>query len=398
MIKKKLSHLKAANFVLRNVRVVDPYSGKDELGDLAIKEGIVIAADEADTLPEIDARRLIAVPGLTDAHVHLREPGQEYKEDLVSGTRAAAHGGIVQLACMPNTQPVVDNPALISYLIDRAETAGYCEVLPIGAVSKGLAGVELAEIGLMRDAGAVAFSDDGRAIERAEMMRKAMIYAQAFGCTLHSHCEDSSLAEGGSMNESWVSTEMGLFGIPTLAEDVMIARDLLISEYYDCPIHICHVSTATGISMIRDAKARGVQVTAETCPHYFTFTDASVRGFRSNFKMNPPLRSEKDRLAVLEGICDGTIDVIVSDHAPHHRDEKEVEFALALNGVIGLETLWPVVYKELVLSRRLNLMEALNLLCVNPRRLLHQDDIPIMEGEKANLMLFAEHEVFVYDK
>ncbi len=398
MIKKKTSHLPLANFVLRGVRLVDPFTKRDEFLDLAIKEGVVIEAGAADTLAEIPADGLIVVPGLTDAHVHLRDPGQEYKEDLVSGTRAAAHGGIVQLACMPNTQPVVDNPALVSYLTEKAEAVGYCEVLPIGAATKGLDGKELSEIGLMRDAGAVAFSDDGKPIESAEMMRKAMIYAQAFGCTLHSHCEDTSLSASGSMNDSWVSTELGLFGIPTLAEDVMIARDLLISEYYDCPIHICHVSTAAGIRMIRDAKARGVQVTAETCPHYYTFTDEAVRGFRSNYKMNPPLRSEKDRLAVLEGICDGTIDLIVSDHAPHHSDEKEVEFALALNGVIGLETLWPLVYSELVLSGKLELMKALDLLCVNPRRLLHQEEIPITVGERANLMLFAEDEAFIYDK
>ncbi len=398
MMKKKQSHLPLANFLLRDVHVVDPYSGKDVYQDLAIKEGLVTDASKAGDLPEINASGLIAVPGLTDAHVHLREPGLEYKEDVVTGTRAAAHGGIVQLACMPNTKPVVDNPALVSYLIERAETAGYCEVLPIGAATKELEGEELAEIGLMRDAGAVAFSDDGKPITQAEMMRKAMIYSQAFGCTLHSHCEDISLAAGGVMNESWVSTEMGLFGIPTLAEDVMIARDLLISEYYNCPIHICHVSTATGIRMIREAKGRAVPVTAETCPHYFTFTDADVRAFRTDYKMNPPLRSEKDRVAVLEGICDGTIDLIVSDHAPHHSDEKKVEFALALNGVIGLETLWPVVYSELVLGGKLKLTDALNLVCVNPRRLLHQDDIPISEGEKANLMVFAENEAFIYDK
>lgn len=397
-MRKKFSHLDLANLLLRDVRVVDPFTGVDRRQDLAVKDGQIVAASAADDLEEISATGLVVCPGLTDAHVHLREPGQEYKEDIVSGTRAAAHGGMVQVACMPNTAPPIDNPALVSYVIERAETAGYCEVLPIGAVSKGLAGEELAEIGLMREAGAVAFSDDGKPVASAEMMRKAMIYAQAFDCTVHSHCEDLSLAEDGLMNEGWVSTEMGLFGIPTLAEDVMIARDILLSEYYDCPVHICHVSTAGGVEMIRQAKRKGLKVTAETCPHYFTFTDAEVRGFRTNYKMNPPLRSEEDRLAVLEGIVDGSLDLIVSDHAPHHSDEKEVEFALALFGIIGVETLWPLLYSELVLSGKLSLEAALRLVTVNPRRLLQQEETPLVEGAPANLMVFAEDEPFTYDK
>ena len=270
-------------------------------------------------------------------HVHLREPGQEYKEDIETGTRAAVCGGVTSVACMPNTDPVCDNAAVVSYIKQKAAEAGYANVFPIGAVSKGQEGKVLAEMGEMAFAGAVAVSDDGHPVENSGLMRRAMEYSEMFDIVVVSHCEDMALGEG-DMNEGAVATAMGLRGISRAAEEVMAARDVIVAEAIGGRVHIAHISTKGSVELIRQAKRRGVRVTCETCPHYFALTEEACMGFNTNAKMNPPLRTAEDVAAIKEGLRDGTIDCIVTDHAPHHADEKDCEFALAKNGIVGLET------------------------------------------------------------
>lgn len=345
----------------------------------------------------LDGQGLTALPGLIDAHVHLRDPGFEYREDIISGTRAAAHGGFTAVAPMPNTNPVADTVPIIRYVIEKATTAGYCRVLPIGAATKKQEGRELSEIGLMTEAGAVAFSDDGLPIASASMIRKAMEYAAFFDRVIISHCEDPELALDGVCNEGIVSTEMGLKGIPSIAEDIMIDRETRLAEYLGCPIHIAHVSTAGGVDCVRAAKARGIKVTAETCPHYFTLTEEAIRGFNTLAKVNPPLRTESDRLAVIAGLQDGTLDIIATDHAPHHVDEKDCEFSLANNGLIGLETCFPLVYTWLVEPGHLSLADAVSKLTINPARLLKQPEPGLEVGLAADLTLVDLEETVSYD-
>ena len=297
-----------------------------------IEQGLSAQAEEV-----IDAAGCYVLPGLVDAHCHLRDPGFEYKEDIISGTRSAAMGGFTSVACMANTNPAADNKAVIGYITDKARRHGAVNVFPIGAMTKGLKGEELAEIGEMKQAGIVGVSDDGYSVENSGVMKKVMQYANMFGVSIICHSEDSRLAEGGSINEGALSTMMGLRGIPKACEEIMIARDLVLSEYLNIPVHICHVSTALGVELIRNAKQRGVKVTAETCPHYFTLTEKACEGFNTLAKVNPPLRTEKDVEAIINGLCDGTIDIIATDHAPHHEDEKNVEFDKAAFGIVGLK-------------------------------------------------------------
>jgi len=330
-------------------------------------------------------------PGLVDMHCHLREPGQEYKEDIESGTLAAAKGGFTSVACMPNTAPVLDNAAMIEFVKSKAAAVGHVHVWPIGAVSKGLAGEQLAEIGDMREAGAVAVSDDGRPVANPELMRRALEYADMFDTLVISHCEDLSLANG-AMNEGAVSTRLGLKGIPNAAEEVQVARDVIIAGELGKRIHIAHVSTAGSVEIIRQAKARGIRVTAETCPHYFTLTEEAVEGYDTNAKMNPPLRTEKDLLAVIAGLADGTIDVIATDHAPHHEDEKNVEFAVALNGIVGFETALGLGITYLVKKDKLTLQELLQKMTCMPAKILGIEKGQLMEGAAADIVIFdMEH-------
>ncbi|NLB10631.1 MAG: dihydroorotase [Clostridiaceae bacterium] len=366
-------------------------------GELLIEDGVFVSELSAPAELVVDAQGLTALPGLIDAHVHLRDPGFEYREDIISGTKAAAHGGFTAVATMPNTNPVADTVPVICYQIEKAAAAAYCRVLPIGAATKGQAGKELAEIGLMAEAGAVAFSDDGVPIASADMMRKAMEYAAFFDRVIISHSEDPDLSKDGVCNEGIVSTEMGLKGIPSIAEDIMIDRETRIAEYLGCFVHIAHVSTAGGVGAVRAAKARGVKVTAETCPHYFTLTEEAVRGFNTYAKVNPPLRTEADRLAVIEGLKDGTLDIIVTDHAPHHEDEKNCEFSLANNGMIGLETCFPLVYTKLVEGGHLSLADAVEKLTANPAKLLKQSTPSLEVGSRADLTLVDLDEAVAYD-
>jgi dihydroorotase len=323
------------------------------------------AADEV-----IDAEGLAVLPGLIDMHCHLRDPGFEFKEDIVSGTAAAAMGGFVAVACMPNTRPVADNAQVVRYVAEKARAQGYARALPVGAITKGLQGLELAEMGDMKEAGAVAVSDDGKPVESAALMRKALLYAGTFGLPVLSHCECRDLAEGGDMYEGVASMGLGLRGVPACAESVQVAREALLAEYTGVPVHICHVSTAQSVAVIRDAKRRGAPVTCETCPHYFVLTDEACLGYDTNAKVNPPIGSARDREAVVEGLADGTIDVIATDHAPHHRDDKAVEFQSAAFGIIGFETAFGLAYSRLVRGGALTLPGLLGKMCQNPARAL----------------------------
>ncbi len=343
-------------------------------------------AEDPDTLV-IDARGLHVLPGLIDAHAHLRDPGFEYKEDIESGTASAARGGFTTVACMPNTSPVCDNETVVRYIKDKAARVGTVNVWPIGAASKGQKGQQITEIGLMKEAGIVAVSDDGAPVSTADLMRKAMTYAADFNLTVLDHCEDKSLAHGGAMNEGYNSTVMGVQGIPTAAEDIMIARDIILAEYLELPVHICHVSTSSGVELIRQAKARGVKVTCETCPHYFTLTDDACLGFNTLARVNPPLRRPKDVAAIIEGLADGTIDIIATDHAPHHQDEKDLEFDQAANGMIGFETAWQLAYTKLVKTNQLSLADLARVMSQAPNQLFKQDRGSLTIGRPADITI-----------
>lgn len=329
------------NVLIKGGRVIDPSQGIDDTLDILVAEGKIkevgkgLKAPGAET---VDAKGMLVVPGLIDMHVHLRDPGLEYKEDIASGTRAAAAGGFTSVACMPNSKPVNDNKTVTAYILDKARTEGAVNVFPIGAITQGSKGEALAEMGELKEAGCVAVSDDGHPVANAELMRRALEYARGMGIMVISHAEEKALVGEGVMNEGFTSTELGLKGIPRVAEDIATARDVFLAEYTASPVHIAHVSTEGSVRIVREAKARGVKVTCETAPHYFSLTDDAVRGYNTNAKMNPPLREADDVAAVKSGLADGTIDAIATDHAPHHLDEKESEFNLALNGIIGLET------------------------------------------------------------
>lgn len=318
----------------------------------------------------IDATDMWVIPGLIDAHCHLREPGFEYKEDIVSGTRSAAAGGFTSVACMPNTEPAIDNAAMVQYIKLKAASEGKVRVYPIAAITQGRKGKHITEMGEMKKAGAVALSDDGDPVSDANVMRLALEYAKQFGLLIISHCEDKSLVADGVMNEGYVSTILGLKGITRAAEEVMVARDVILSEITGAPIHIAHVSTAGAVDIIRHAKSRGIPVTCETAPHYFSATDEWVENYDTNAKVNPPLRTQRDVEAIKEGLRDGTIDIIATDHAPHHIDEKEVEFNLAANGISGFETAFSLSYTHLVDTGLLSLEELVAKLSTTPAQIL----------------------------
>ncbi len=335
----------------------------------------------------IDATGLHVFPGLIDMHVHLREPGFEYKEDIESGSKAAVKGGFTQICCMPNTQPVADNKVVISYIRHRGEEVGLCKIRPIGAITKGEEGEQMADIGEMKKAGAVAISDDGKTVKSSRLMRLAMEYASGFNMRCLCHCEDKELADGGVVNEGYNSTLAGLKGIPRAAEDVVIAREICLSESLSVPVHICHVSTYSGVRMIRDAKRAGVKVTAETCPHYFAATDDVITGFDTNTKVNPPIREEKDRLAIIEGLKDGTIDAIVTDHAPHHVNDKNVEYNLAAFGISGIETSFGFAVTYLYKTGILTLNQLADKMSRLPAEILSLEGGKIEEGVPADLTI-----------
>ena len=379
--------------LIKGGHVVDPVNNTDEVKDILVEDGVIAELAESEDMSVvgvevIDATGMYVVPGLVDMHTHLRDPGQEYKEDIETGTKSALAGGITSVACMPNTDPVIDNEAIISYVKNKAKECGYVHVYPIGAISKGMGGKELAEIGAMKFAGAVAVSDDGRPVSDSGLMRRALIYADMFDITVISHCEELSLAGEGHMNEGEVSGRMGIKGIPRSAEDVMIARDIVVAETENKKIHIAHVSTRGGVELIREAKKRGVQVTCETCPHYFTLTEKACEGFNTNAKMNPPLRTADDVEAIKEGLKDGTIDCIVTDHAPHHIDEKRCEFANAKNGIVGFETSLGLGIKYLVKEGVLTMSELIEKMSVNPSKILGISKGSLSVGKAADITIF----------
>ena len=333
----------------------------------------------------IDATGKHVLAGLIDMHVHLREPGFEGKEDIESGSKAAVAGGFTQICCMPNTNPVCDNAVVVSYIKNRAQQVGLLKVHPIGSITKGEEGAALSETGKMKEAGAVAISDDGKSVMDSNIMRLAMEYASGFGIKCLCHCEDINLVDAGVVNEGYNSTLTGLKGSLRAAEDIMIARDFCLAESLGVPVHICHVSTYSGVEIIRSAKSRGVEVTAETCPHYFALTDDIITTFDTNTKVNPPVREERDRLAIIEGLKDGTLDCIVTDHAPHSAKDKAVEYNLAAFGMSGLETSFALSYTYLVKSGKIPLVKLSKLMSANPAQILDLDGGEIKEGAVADL-------------
>lgn len=386
--------------LIKKGHIVDAKTGRDGIYDILVEEGRIAEIAEvieAHNCDIIDASGKYVLPGLVDAHCHLRDPGFEYKEDIESGTRSAAAGGFTSIACMPNTNPVTDNEAVVKYIMSKARQDGLVNVFPIGAISKGQKGEELAEIGELKFAGAVAISDDGKPVKSSSLMKKALQYASMFDITVISHCEDTDLAEEGVMNEGIQSTISGLKGIPSAVEEIMVARDLILSKYTNVPIHIAHVSTALSVQLIRDAKKRGVKVTCETCPHYFSLTEAACEGFNTMAKVNPPLRTENDVKAIIEGLRDGTIDVIATDHAPHHPDEKNVEFNLAANGLVGFETALPLAVTYLVRPGILSMEKLVEKMCVNPSRILGLNKGVLEVGRAADITITDIDEEFTVD-
>jgi dihydroorotase len=378
------------NLLIKGGRVIDPSQKMDDTLDVLVENGLIkeigkglAAQDGVETL---DASGKYVLPGLIDMHVHLRDPGLEYKEDIVSGTRAAAAGGFTSVCCMPNTKPTIDNKAIASYIINKAKAEGFANVFPVGSITYGLSGERMSEMGELKEAGCVAVSDDGRPVNNPELMRRALEYARGIGILVITHAEELSLVGEGVMNEGFTSTEIGLKGIPRIAEDIATARDVMLAEYTRSPIHIAHVSTEGSVRIIREAKARGVRVTCETAPHYFTLTDDAVRGYNTNAKMNPPLREAADVAAIKAGLKDGTIDVIATDHAPHHLDEKDVEFDVAMNGIIGLETSLPLSLK-LVEEGVLTIEQLVEKMSCNPSNILGLNRGSLKKGAVADITI-----------
>ncbi len=364
------------SILIKDGRVIDPGQGIDREIDILIIDGKISAVSSSisKSAPRdceiFNAKGLIVAPGLIDMHCHLRDPGLPEEETIASGTMSAAAGGFTAVACMANTNPAADTPAVIEYILSKAAYEGLVTVMPVAAVTKGLKGEEMAEMGLLLDAGAVAFSDDGHPIMNAEVMRRALEYARQFDALIISHCEDLNLSSAGVMNEGYMSTILGLKGIPNVAEESMVERDCAIAHEFNSKIHIAHVSTAGSVEIIRRAKDKGTKVTCETAPHYFTLTEGEVEGYNTNAKMNPPLRTEEDVKAIVKGLKDGTIDAIATDHAPHLIEEKKVEFRDAAFGIVGFETALSLVLTELVDTGVLTLGKAIEKLAYNPAKVL----------------------------
>jgi dihydroorotase len=375
---------------IRGVRIIDPSSSTDVIGDMHIENGHIAGIYPGGTkLSDQDIiapQGLWVMPGLIDMHVHLRDPGFEYKEDIHTGSLAAAAGGVTTMVAMANTNPVNDNPSVTEYILEKARITGLIRVLTSGAVTKGLEGKELSEMGLMQKAGIVAVSDDGRPIESAAMMRRALEYAATFGLPLIAHCQDKTLSGKGVMHEGTLSSFLGLQGIPRLAEDVMVARDIAICEDMRIPLHITHVSTKGSLALIGQAKARGIPVTCDVTPHNFLLTEERLKTYDTNAKMFPPLREESDRQALIEGLRAGVIDSIASDHAPHAFDEKDLDFDLAPFGTIGLQTLLPALLK-LHYEYDLDLLKLIACVTTNPARILGIDGGSLASGSRADIVI-----------
>src|SRR5213592_4193074 len=378
--------------IIRNGRIIDPANGRDAIGDLVIANGCISEQSEIrnwnSAIDEIDASGVIVAPGLIDMHVHLREPGFSHKETIESGARAAAAGGFTTIVCMPNTSPPADNPSTIAWIKDRAAETACVNVLPSGAISKDLAGEELAPIGSLKQAGVVAITDDGRCVQNHELMRRAVEYARMVGVPVLDHCQDYNLVGNGVVNEGEWSTLLGLSGWPAAGEEAMVMRNILLAELCDHHIHCQHISAAGSVRLIREARARGVKISGEVCPHHIALTDAAIQNFDTNYKMNPPLRAQVDVDALLEGIADGTLSILCSDHAPHADFEKEVEFDAAPFGIIGLETELGLFIDILVHKRKaISINRLIEMFTVEPARLLKIDAGTLSIGTKADITL-----------
>ncbi|MGI8890888.1 MAG: dihydroorotase [Chthoniobacterales bacterium] len=376
--------------LIRNGRIIDPANRRDEIGDLWITDGRISEAgsDENEKRETIDATGLIVSPGLIDLHVHFREPGFGWKETIESGARAAAAGGFTTVVCMPNTSPAADSPSTIAWIRDRAAEVAKIRVLPTGTISKNLAGEELAPIGSLALAGVVALTDDGHCIQNNELMRRAVEYARMVGLPIFDHCQDYNLVGQGVVHEGYWSTLLGLPGWPAIGEEAIVARNILLAECCDHRIHCQHISAAGSVGLLREARARGIKVSGEVCPHHIALTDASVENFDTNFKMNPPLRTQHDIEALLAGIADGTLDILASDHAPHAGFEKEVEFDAAPFGIVGLETELGLFINLLVHQHRtIEMPRLLEMLTINPAHLLGLDAGSLSLGTAADVTL-----------
>lgn len=381
------------DLLIRGAHVVDPASGIDGVRDIAVGSGRILAVEGSippGGVAVLEADGLYAFPGLVDVHVHLREPGFEYKETVATGSRAAAAGGFTTVCCMPNTNPVNDNAEVTRYILEKARREAVCRVHPIGAISRGLDGEELADMGELAAAGCVAVTDDGQPVSSSLLMRRALEYSQAFGLTVVSHCEDRDLAVGGCVNEGLTSVQLGLPSVPAEAEEIQVARDLLLLRRTGGRLHLAHLSTRGSIALLRWGKRLGLPVTGETAPHYLTLTDAAVRTFDARFKMNPPLREIEDVEALRRALARGTVDAVATDHAPHAADEKEVEFEAAANGVVGLETSLAVSLR-LVHEGIVTLPRAVAALTCGPARALGLEAGTLAPGAAADLVLVDLH-------
>jgi len=408
------------SILIKDGHIIDPSQGIDGIGDVLIEDGkikevsshhkgknpksqipnlksqIPNPKSQIPNLKVIDATGLYVLPGLVDMHTHLREPGFEYKETIKTGTMAAVRGGFTTVCCMPNTNPVNDNAAVTGFIIKKAMEKGVCSVYPVGAITKGQKGEELSEMGELIDSGCVAFSDDGQPVMNNLIMRRALEYSRIFDVPVISHCEDLTLSNGGVMNEGTVSLILGLKGIPRAAEDIMVARDIALAELTGGRLHIAHVSTKGAVRLIREAKHRGVKITAETCPHYFTLTEEAVMGYNTNTKVKPPLRTSEDITAIKEGLSDGTIDVIATDHAPHHIDDKFKEFDTAPFGISGLETALPLSLR-LVEEGILNLKEFIMKISLTPSKIIGTNSGTLREGADADIVIVDINREFTVD-
>lgn len=389
-------------FVITNVTIVDPENDRMFEGSIGVKDGKIAFVEQGpsqvSSMPLYDGKGCHLAPGFVDIHVHLREPGFEHKETIETGTRAAVAGGFTSVACMPNTDPAIDDHSVVEFVIKKANVAGFAKVHPIAAATVGRKGERLTEFGALAEAGAVAVSDDGDPIRTAQMVRRVMEYSARYDLPLIEHCEDPTATAGGVMHEGFYSTRLGLRGVPSYSEEICLSRDLIILASVKSRFHAAHMSTRGSVELIREAKRRGLRVTAETAPHYLSFQDKDLETFDTNLRINPPVRGEEDREALIEGLKDGTIDCIASDHAPHAAQEKQVEFDQAPPGAIGLETMFPVIMTELVQPGHLDLPQALGLITHRPAKVLRIQGGTLAEGAAADLTLFDPNEEWIVNK
>lgn len=380
----------SSSIILKGGRILDPASGRDEVGDLFLHDGRIVARlseAEAKNAEVFDATGKIVTPGLVDVHVHFREPGQTHKETIASGSRAAAAGGFTTVVAMPNTSPCCDSPATIRLMQSVIDRDALVRVLTTGTITLGMNGEQLAPAGSLKNAGVVALTDDGKCVQNNEIMRRAIEYAHMHGLPVLDHCQDYALSANGVMNEGEWSARLGLPGWPNAAEDIIVSRDVILSEYTGAHVHLQHISSANAVDIIRRAKARGVRISAEATPHHLALTDDCLRDYHPNFKMNPPLRTEADRLAVLQGLLDGTLDCVATDHAPHTRHEKNAEFDRTPFGIIGLETAFPIAHQIVVGEGGASLPFLIEAMTCKPARLLNLDAGTLREGAAADVCI-----------